>query len=280
MTVATERATLFVADFDRTVAETFAVPHGGLGVTEAYEQAIEVVFGAEARRKYVDNGGLENRAPLEVVKELIGDANASTDTVQRALLKLNKTKLDILVGQIGMKLHENGDATWPQPTEGYIELLQALQVANRAETTPVQHAILSSGHTVFIEATYAHWQDRFGDLLLPLTVVTTDDTENLSTVFCLSPDQLVKPSKHLMTATINRLLGEETSRRLGDEQRAQTLYVGDDEIKDGELAKNADVDFVLMPHSTEGQRLAWARVAKQLGLSATALSAITSGTNR
>lgn len=66
--------TLIAMDFDGTVANTFSAPSSGIGVCEAYMYAVEETFGLAALEKYVAEGGLRNRAPVEVVRQLAPDA--------------------------------------------------------------------------------------------------------------------------------------------------------------------------------------------------------------
>jgi hypothetical protein len=55
-------AYLLAKYFDGTVAETFERSPNGIGVHEAYNLAVEGLFGAKALKRYMASGGLRNRA--------------------------------------------------------------------------------------------------------------------------------------------------------------------------------------------------------------------------
>ena len=91
---------LFVLDFDGNLANTFAPSPNGIGVHKAYETAVFKLFGQSGLNKYLETGGLKNRAPGEVVEQLHGEP--SLELAQ----KLVQAKLACFLDEIG--------ETWPQ----------------------------------------------------------------------------------------------------------------------------------------------------------------------
>jgi len=58
-------------DFDETCFTTFISSGNGIEVSRAYEIALETVLGASARQDFSKHKGLSNRAPLDVIEDLI-----------------------------------------------------------------------------------------------------------------------------------------------------------------------------------------------------------------
>lgn len=134
------------ADFDNTIALTGTPPKNGFGVETAYEHAVEAVFGTHALDVYRAAGGLHNRAPIEVVRQLA--QGAGNEETKSLLSKLDGAKLDLLMAQIGTE--------WPEPTRGFIAFAKALE-ARQKDAPPINSIIISSGHAPFIERTFDVW---------------------------------------------------------------------------------------------------------------------------
>ena len=85
---------LFVSDFDGTVSNTFAESPNGINVDMAYEYAIKKFFGEEGLIVYQKIGGLQNRAPGEVVLNILRQADNAgilSKNAEECFDKRNKT---------------------------------------------------------------------------------------------------------------------------------------------------------------------------------------------
>lgn len=208
--------TALVLDFDGTVADTLKPSPSGLGVVGAYELAILKLFGEKACRAYKQAGGLQNRSPREVVVELQQagfEGGSNTTALTDALVGL---KIDCLTNEIGKPL-EGGDL-WPRLTTGFASSWRQVRTNTSTFT-----AILSSGHQAFIRRTF-----EVHGLECPDFMVTDDELRAL-------PKPLSKPDAGLW-----RYLLRESQVSFSN-----ALYIGDDRVKDGGLARNSGVPFLL-----------------------------------
>lgn len=92
---------LLIFDFDNTIAETFLMSPGVLNVEKAYEQTIADIFGQEGIKVYYKMGGLKNRAPSELVHELLQNHSHEDEFVNlaKAFFAKNEKKLIEVVPQ-------------------------------------------------------------------------------------------------------------------------------------------------------------------------------------
>lgn len=204
-----------VLDFDGTIANTFEPSPSGLGVKESYEIAVRHLFGQSALNQYDLKGGLRNRSPREVVVELQLAGFGKGLEVTGATDELVGLKIDCLINQIGQTLDDG--AMWPRLTTGFADFWKQV-VTNTSMFT----AIVSSGHRAFIEKTFL-----MHGLGLPKFMVTDDELRSL-------PEPLSKPDPRLW-------------QHLLDEAKVSfpsAFYIGDDQAKDGGLARNARVPFL------------------------------------
>lgn len=245
----TFRVTRLVAqDFDGTIAQTFQKSPSGVGIEEAYVTAIDDVFAGKSVDKYKRNGGLQNRSPLEIVQEL--SPRASDQEIQELLGSLIASKLDVLIAEIGSTFEDG--STWPRPVSGYFEFLAVLDQAH-TDGQKIDTLILSSGHEPFIKKVYRSW-----GVEQPNHVIAQETAEKYV-------GNVVKPSStlmdlaHLIWSTGYRV---DTSRLDFDDVRRRTLYVGDSAEKDGQLAKNSNVGFVLI--DPEDTAKSWQKVIDTL----------------
>lgn len=240
---------LIAQDFDGTIAQTFQKSPSGIGVEEATEQAVDQVFGPLSTDRYRKKGGLRNRAPLEVVQEL--SPLVSAQEIQSLLARLIVSKLDILMTEIGTTFDDG--TVWPRPVAGYIEFLESLQQA-RTEGQHIDTLILSSGHEPFIKKVYETW-----DITEPEYIIGQETTEERGL------GNVVKPSSTLMKLA-HRVWSEGyglSPSFIGFQlAKSRTLYVGDDDNKDGQLARNSGVKFALIESSDTAE--AWKKVANDL----------------
>lgn len=220
-------------DFDGTQALTNEPGPMGMNVERASLLAVTKVLGADALYRYLRDGGLKNRAPGQVIDDL----KTYEDPVARthAIDDFIAYKLGLLTAQVGKRL--DGNAFWPRPVPGFTEAWDRLQ-GYQQEGGRVNTAIVSSGHTGFIEKFY-----DLNGLPLPQVVVTED------TIRTEVPEAdygvYVKPGARLMELVHAKwaALHGLSPQQAGD-MAARTVYVGDDPVKDGGLARNSGASFV------------------------------------
>lgn len=207
-----------IFDFDGTMAGTFNPSPNKIGVNEAYAQAIFMLWGKDGGKILEKVGGLQNRAPIELIEALKDQGLSISTTLEDAVESLVQAKMRILTAEIGDK--------WPLPCQGFPEFCQVM-ASRQVEWT---FSILSSGHTNFIQTTLETWRKKWPWIPKPHVIVSDDDVRHL-----LLPIELkVKPSSWLFDFLRGKL--EAMAKR-------ELLYIGDDPVKDGLLAKNAGVTF-------------------------------------
>lgn len=241
-------ARLLAKDFDGTVALTFEKSPAGMDVHEAYNQAIDEVFGPDAVDTYHAGGGLKNRAPIEVVQSLVPDAPGAD--LNRLVAKLTDSKLAILMGEIGTRFDDG--SVWPRPTNGYLELLEELTGAKNNGVL-IDSLILSSGHEPFIRNTYDAW-----GVDQPDYVVAQERLHHLGLA------SFVKPSTKAMDAALLTWAEDYNTDTSSPGLRDRVVYVGDDDEKDGEMARQSGIDFFLISPESAGK--VWPKVATRIGL--------------
>jgi hypothetical protein len=254
------RAQLLAKDFDGTVAQTFEKSPNGLGVHEVHEIIIDSMFGQDALETYLRNGGLRNRPPDKVVQEAAPDADE--DELERLTADFIEQKLSISLSEIGTRFPDG--EIWPRPTRGYLELCESIAAA-RSEGRLIDDIIISSGHEPFIEKTYRAW-----NIGQPTHVLAEDTVRRFA--LDLPIDQRVKPSPVLMDIA-RQMWRDSYSDGLApdasDDELRRIVFVGDDPVNDGELAKNSGVDFLLLQISSSLET--WRSVARRLQLGQAAL---------
>lgn len=234
-------------DFDGTIAYTSMPPKGGYNVESATTIAVGELFGPAAIERFKQRGGLQNRAPVEVVQQFAPDA--ARDETQALTDKFVAAKLEILTSQIS--------STWPYPVPGFVEFTTALRMAQ--EHRDINDIIISSGHEDFIRKTY---EKSFGieppKLILAQEAIQRIAQDNDETM-------PVKPSPQLMLYAYNAWrnqynLDPQASIELHDSTRMR--YVGDDSTKDGVMAKRSNVAFHLI--SSNSPEAVWQQLALRL----------------
>ena len=245
-------------DFDNTIANTFAPSHSGIGVNEACRMAVARMFGTHGVRAFDVIGGLQNRAPLELIQALFSQDGCRHDflTAAKQYLELYLTELDGLVRHgsgvplvwvdndpepvvaelfVRVKLRtllreisRNPQGLWPIPCAGIVPYLKRI----KAHDIPL--AILSSGHEAFIRKAFALWRQE-----CPSTMVTDDDLRGLAGV---PREKRTKPSEFVFQRLLD--VWKANDPRITGIQRCDIAYVGDDPIRDGKLAHSAGARFV------------------------------------
>ena len=246
------KSRLAATDFDKTVALTTEPSPAGVGVIEAYDIAVDAVFDPDQFAAYQNNNGLRNRAPFEVVSELMPGAYVSE--IKDKEHELNKAKLDVLLGQIGTRFADG--QLWPRPVPGYLEFCERMHETRDAGIR-VEDAIISSGHEAFIRKTYDVWAIRYPDHLI---TVETLERFGMGSETKPSP-RLMDIARGFWRAGYGLPFWEDAT----DEELALIAYAGDDPVKDGGLATNSRVPFVLIPDAPES-REGWQRMATQCRL--------------
>lgn len=258
---------LLVLDFDGNVANTFAQSPNGIGVNEAYQGAIETIFGKHGLEVYRQLGGLKNRAPEELIGLILRECSNSENFLNSAKKCLaNKcAKLEGLVPEgkgasmvwsrnnserictiaemlVRLKLNillEEICSDWPLACKDFVSFIS---VVNKIKDTGinVSLAILSSGHDKFIKKTFSTW-----GIDMPAVMVTDDDMRGRT--YPKKTKDRVKPSPFLFDLVQSRWQGIELTNQteLAIEARGRMMYFGDDPNKDGLLAKNSGVPFGL-----------------------------------
>ncbi|HUC87358.1 MAG TPA: hypothetical protein VMR75_03510 [Candidatus Saccharimonadales bacterium] len=213
-------------DFDNTAFWTSQPPPGGIDVEQAYILAVEEVLGEEALAVYLKNGGLRNRAPGEVVQELLPRRDGLA--IAQITDRLVATKLSHLTRQIGLPI---GDSFWPAPCDGFLSFWRWLSGED------IRTGVISSGHTAFIEQAFLLYS-----LKLPDVIVSDDDIRKRHYA---NPQWRSKPGTLAFTLARRRLALEygESLKSAAFHDKSRITYFGDDAEKDGRLAEAAGVRF-------------------------------------
>lgn len=252
---------LFLCDYDRTLFNTKKRSPNGIGLEEGYEHAVTQIFGPKGLAHYQDEGGLQNRAPSEVVVSLmkrdtglIGHAREKHAELSLSLENLPATlsvpwdeaslvfllaemlvhfKLQLFLGEIG--------PDWPRPYPGVCDFFHTVADLRVKEGLPIQTGILSSGHTPFIEKTLSLWE-----IPNPRIMITDDDIRHLK--YPKNPKSKVKPAPfpfRLLQARWLKQLNGYNPICLSQVRASlpRMMYFGDDSEKDGGLARNVGVPF-------------------------------------
>jgi len=208
------------------------------------------MFGSACLHEYIRQGGLKNRAPVEVVQSLAPDAACSE--VVELTDEFIQRKLAILLGEVGARFPDG--TVWPRPVPGYLEFLEQVKAAAQEEGLPIDTHLLSSGHEPFIDKVLREWGVAVDEVIAEETIRQHD------------PTMPVKPSPKLMTISRNLWrVGYGVSEEQPDEL-GRILYAGDDPEKDGKLAANSGVDFVLI--GATSALADWKKVGQKIGVHA------------
>jgi 2-hydroxy-3-keto-5-methylthiopentenyl-1-phosphate phosphatase len=257
-----QTAQLVACDFDGTIARTFEPSPNNINVYESYRLAIEKVLGAQATEQYISDGGHNNRAPVEIVDSLLPklearELNERTDRVVEA-------KLQISVNEIGVS---SDGLIWPRQVEGFTECWKDIH-ERKIKGEAIDTAIISSGHTSFIEKSFDTWGLPYPDLLLTHETLVEQASD-------LPTNQTVKPAPLMMNLAKDMwvsLYGLENDGTIDGKINSRILYIGDDIEKDGGLAKNSGVEFVHLDLETSSE--GWKQVEHWIRLGRLAISEV------
>lgn len=258
-------------DFDGTIAETFKKGPRGIGVNEATNNAITDIFGKPGAIQFDRLGGLKNRAPSELINLILkSDKEGFTRNAQKifennaanlsALIPSTKgvplvwdeknaeqligelfvrQKLSYLLEQVGEKTADG--QLWPPLTQGFLEFWGTLQKL-KEEGIPLDTAIISSGHDIFIDKVFELY-----NLAKPDIIVSEDDIRGRK--YPKEIERRVKPGELPLALTHFRWLKAQGmdyfnfDLKSAKEVRERMIYFGDDPNKDGKLAEGAKINF-------------------------------------
>jgi hypothetical protein len=251
-----DEAKLAAHDYDGTTNDTGEEAPGIKTVNDGYRDGLDIAFGPQAVDIFDAQGGHNHRTPPQVVEDV---ANA-LDLVLTPSEVLAKTKevVDIkqlsLFNQIGTRLSDG--ALWPRTTKGFREYWEAIYAA-REYGFLVDTAIISSGHTPFIEKSF-----EVHGLVQPDFMVTEEVITDLL-LDSIPPEYRGKPAplplsilKIAWAARYGRSVHEEG---LSQSMNPRIMLVGDSSRADGGLARNAGVHFELLEPSDAAKTWRMAR---------------------
>ncbi len=263
---------LLALDFDKTAADTTIKSARGLGMGDVYALAVADVLGTEGSRIYQAQGGLNNRAPSELVQQIFAAAadrsilfaqarsfwSAHADVLGSFVPEgkgaslvwshgdnvavvgeiLVRQKLSYLAQEVGKVLPDG--RVWPPPCRGFEEFWSV--VADLKRNYDITTAIISSGHDSFIQQTFDAWH-----LARPDILVTEDDIRGLK--FPQEMEKRVKPGQLPIALAYGMWLRDQKTAGVYDDnesfdaRRERVMYFGDDIQKDGGMALTANVPF-------------------------------------
>ena len=268
---------LLSSDFDGTIAQSFVPSPNGIGINEAYRLACDDIFGPRGLMLYDGLGGLQNRAPIELVEVML-EAGSRADLIRRAEYFLNHERAALEGGvpngkgasldwevnshslvmaemlvrvkmrhfwpEIGSRFPDG--RIWPEPCAGFLEFYREFRSFAERSATPeirIELGILSSGHDHFITKCFQAWEVPCPDLLV------TDDLMRSSACQHMAPEKKTKPAVGPF-----EMLQRQWSQKFGEEQEeSRALYVGDSVKSDGGLAENLGICFVWFNPAKQAQ---------------------------
>lgn len=263
---------LLLTDFDQTVADTFSSHMGAdrrpiYGTPDVVSAVVDRLFGPDT---YKEIGGMQNRSPIELTRALsqtpqwmegcrnLQIADEDPDVYMHVTKQLNNQKLHVLLEQIGRPLRD-AHVVWPPHLPGFITFVSRVNDYNAsANEARIDWGVISSGHDDFINTTFEKWSEHYDTDINPTVIVTQDTLEQrYETVFPTSESRRSKPNPMPLALGImdwQRTNGNidmrgkvlpGTAKRTKDAMD-RVMYTGDDPVRDGHMARNADVVFGLM----------------------------------
>lgn len=232
---------LVAMDFDGTIANTFADSPQGMNVNVATGIAVRRVLGNDGFAVYQDQGGMMNREPGEMVRDIQRGLGHGVDLYDDTAQKFIDAKLDLLVPEISTH--------WPLLLPGAKDFLDLVAEGD----LPIDIAIVSSGHDRFIRQVF-----EVNGLPRPDILVTSDILRSRS-----QPNrERYKPHTYQL-AEAHRQWEERGYRGFVEypstdsyldrgHAKDRMVYIGDDPVKDGELARNARIPYVYVPFTKPG----------------------------
>jgi phosphoglycolate phosphatase-like HAD superfamily hydrolase len=234
---------LVLLDFDGTIANTFADSPRGMNVNVASRLAISEVFGRNGALAFDESGGLRNREPGELVRDIGGMVRANGLDVAGNTEWFVAAKLSRLTAEISPE--------WPQLYPGAKGFLQK---ASR-DGYWADVGILSSGHDGFISRVLeVNGIDPSSMIMVTSDLIRQREMPKRPR-FKPNPYQFAEAHRQWLVKKGILPVPEEgngdpfVGRNYGKDK---ILYVGDDPIKDGGLALESRVPFVFVPFTKPG----------------------------
>ncbi len=273
-------------DFDGTCFATFTST-GGPNVNEAYEIAITEVLGPRAVQAFIDAGGIHNRAPSDIIHELVISDPSHVDHAldhaiqhfaqpeaigdigldmvarfaDRNIIKPDELTMRAITEMLVMRkktvLFSCINTEWPKPIGGFYEHWEDLHTRKIGEDEwrQVNLAIVSSAHTDFIRKVL-----EVSGLPQP-DVYMTDDEMRRQVHPRTKPDPF---ALELAREAWLNAYAVPTDLRVSEPfmqaVKARQVYIGDDPEKDGKMAINDNIKFI----HQDGQPDTWGMIGKQL----------------
>lgn len=281
---------LIVSDFDETLFHTIAVESPNkMTVKKAYELAIAKIFG-ELGTYIFENIGLHGRTPSELTSDILDWAeDEKANLIKKALDFFNGegaqvaqlvpesksssliwnekfpevsitqmlvgTKLRYLIDEVGKK--DWAGEMWPRRCAGALEFLHTLEALKR-KGIPLDFAVLSSGHELFIQKSFEVW-----DIPPPDILITDDDIRPRE--YPKEQEKRSKPGVFPLALTHFKWLRHQGISSddpafmvIAEESKRRMLYVGDDPYRDGLMHHRAKVKGYLYPYTP------WEAIAQAL----------------
>lgn len=225
---------LLALDFDNTVALSFKDSPNGMNVNVASRNAVRDVFGDEGSSVYENIGGLQGREPGELVGLILDGTGQGGFSLEVATEQYVVSKLSYLDEEIG--------PDWPRLTPGAKEFFQSVAYGD----IPVDIAIVSSGHDSFISRVFEV------NGIAPQILVTSDilRRRGVEGKHKPHPYQLAEAHRQWMRRRLNgelMSLGISNGFKERGQLKANMAYVGDDPIKDGQMAEQSRIPFIFVP---------------------------------
>lgn len=233
--------TTLLFDFDGTCFKTFNKSPRGLDVHIATEQAVQNIFGPRGTEIYHAIGGLQNRAPSELIIAMYSHGLKPLDN---AVENFVQEKLHILTGEIGTTFDDG--RIWPEPCNGFSTFWETAKELQK-QGVPLDTGIISSGHAEFILKTFQETR-----LLPPDILVTEDDIRHRK--FPQEMERRVKPGQWPIARAHYHILKNQDllyDLPLAKKTRDHIIFFGDSVKSDGGLAERADIVFGLFNPDTK-----------------------------
>jgi len=276
-----EKIRFFFFDFDGNIAHTFLhVPNEEANiVVGAYSHALSMIWGKESYELLHSVNGLQNRAPGELIRAILEQAEREFSGGRQSLIakakvafhekfmgkpmnvrlsacvaqgkgfpwvwndkKPEQTITEFLVrAKLNTLLVKIGEH-YPTPCPGFRHFYLKLKYYGQETGSAIVPGIISSGHEVFIQQTFATWKIECPSLLL-----TDDDLRGSPEIDYV---QAAKPNPMLVDMLYRLWLENQYSQlparqfqEFKEAAKARTIYFGDDLNKDGGLAQKAGIRF-------------------------------------
>lgn len=258
---------LIAADFDGTLFRTSEPSPSGMTVQRAYVQSLDEIFGKGVGEEFFSANEFRGEAPSQIIQgvlsisneHLIDNArkmhreqngnfpriipesqdgtvhwnNEKPQTTLTSMLVIRK--LGYLLQEVG-KNDQHGNP-WPLPCEGVLDFFRSLR-SLREENVPIDFAIVSSGHEVFIRKALEVWKIPQPDIL-----ITEDDVRLRK--FPQEAEIKFKPGVFPVALAHFAWLknqGLSISRETGSDTRTRIMHIGDAPTKDLVMADRAGIE--------------------------------------